>query len=331
MLTLCGAPGAGKTRLALALADAVTDAFAGGVFAVDLSAVTDAEVVATAIAQQIGLRETGPIHPATLLRDFLADRETLLFLDNFEQVVQAAPLLTGLLASCPRTKLLVTSRIPLNVTVEQVFEVLPLGLPDLALTQSPQSLRESPAVALFLQRAESVREGRTLSDEEVVAAAEVSVRLDGLPLALELAAARCRLLSPRTLLERLERRLELLTGGPRDVPERHQTLRGAIGWSYSILSPEEQAVFRRLAVFSAGCELGAAESVCANAGHAQISVLDAVHNLVASNLLQAVSGPGGTTRLRFLETIREYAQECLASSPGQIRSPANMPFTTSTS
>jgi predicted ATPase len=254
------------------------------------------------------------------LKESLQDKQMLLMLDNFEQVVAAAPLVAELLAACPRLKCLVTSRVVLHLRSEHEFPVPPLELPDPRRLPAVDTLSQYAAVALFIQRALAVKPDFRVNNTNAPAVAEICVRLDGLPLAIELAAARIKLLPPQAMLARLGRRLELLRGGARDVPDRHQTLRQAIAWSYNLLETGEQALFRRLAVFAMGCTLEAAEAVCQAvddpaAGPGQsLDVLDGVASLVDKSLLRQAEQASGEPRFRMLETIREYGLECLTMS-----------------
>ena len=246
----------------------------------------------------------------------------LLLLDNFEQVVAAAPVVAELLVGCPKLKVLVTSREVLRLSGEHEFPVPPLALPDLQRLPALEPLSQYAAVALFIQRALAVKPDFTVTNANAPAVAEICVRLDGLPLAIELAAARIRLLTPQAMLARLESRLQLLTGGARDVPTRQQTLRGTIAWSYDLLDEGERALFRRLAVFAGGCTLEAAEAVCQSArdpltGAGQalaVEVLDGLESLVGKSLMRPQEAPGGESRFTMLETIREYALEKLGES-----------------
>ena len=254
------------------------------------------------------------------LKESLQDKQMLLVLDNFEQVVAAAPLVAELLAACPRLKCLVTSRVVLRLSGEHEFPVPPLELPDPRRLPAVDTLSQYAAVALFIQRALAVKPDFRVDNANAPAVAEICVRLDGLPLAIELAAARIKLFPPQAMLARLGRRLELLRGGARDMPDRHQTLRHAIAWSYDLLEAGEQALFRRLAVFARGCTLEAAEAVCQAvhdpaAGPGQsLEVLDGVASLVDKSLLRQQEQASGEPRFRMLETIREYGLECLTAS-----------------
>ncbi|MGE3271136.1 MAG: LuxR C-terminal-related transcriptional regulator [Chloroflexota bacterium] len=313
LLTLTGVGGSGKTRLALRLAADLQGHFEDGVAFVPLAPVRDPGLVASAMVQALGIRDAGGRSPDQLLRAHLRDRHLLLVLDNFEHVVVAAQLVADLLASCPRLQVLVTSRAVLRVRGEHDLPVPPLSLPSGQTLPSAAGVAQSPAVRLFVERARMARAGFTLTDDNAVMVSEICRRLDGLPLAIELAAARLRHLTPVTLLARLERRLPLLTGGARDLPARQQTLRNTIDWSYDLLDGDEQALFRNLAVFTGGCTLEAAEAICAEGEADRAGVLGGLASLVDHSLI----GPeaiDGLPRFRMLETIREYAQEKLVES-----------------
>ncbi len=262
LLTLTGPGGTGKTRLGLQAAAELLEDFPQGVFFVALAPISDPELVLPTIVQTIGLRESGAAPLVESLGHFLAEKRLLLLLDNLEHLVEAAPSLGELLAAAPQLKLLVTSRVPVHLAAEHEFHVPPLGLPETSHLPEVSSLQQYAAVALFIDRACAVKADFAVTNTNAPAVAEICVRLDGLPLAIELAAARTKLLSPQALLARLEQSLDLLTGGPRDAPARQQTLRATIDWSYQLLGPNEQTLFARLAVFAGGCTLEAAEAVC---------------------------------------------------------------------
>ena len=325
LLTLTGPGGVGKTRLAIDAAAAAAGDFADGLAFVPLAAVADHHLVASAIAQGLGVREAGDQPLAERLRAFLRGRHLLLVLDNFEQVVEAAPLLADLLGAGPRLSLLVTSRARLRVSGEREFPVPPLALPAGGDARSAEDVGESAAVRLFVRRAQDVNPSFALSEANARAVAEICRRLEGLPLAIELAAARAKILPAPALLARLEQRLPLLTGGARDLPTRQQAMRDAIAWSHDLLSSEEQALFRRLAVFAGGFDLEAAEAVGTAAEGAPLDVLDGLSSLADQSLLRAEAGSGGAAgrgsgvdeghpRFVMLETIREYGLERLAAS-----------------
>jgi len=243
----------------------------------------------------------------------------LFLLDNFEHLIQAAPFVAELLAMSPNLKILVTSRAALHLYGEHEFPVPPLALPDSRSMPSVEALAQYPAVALFVQRAVAAKPDFELHRENALAIAEVCARLDGLPLAIELAAARVKVLSPSAMLTRLASRLQLLTGGARDLPQRQQTLRAAIDWSYDLLSPAEQKLFRRLSVFVGGCSLEGVEAVCDTKGDLNLDLLDGMASLVDKSLLQQVEQPNGDSRFVMLETIREYAREKLDASLEQAQ------------
>jgi predicted ATPase/class 3 adenylate cyclase len=309
LVTLTGPGGSGKTRLGLQAAAELVEGFPQGVFLVALEPIADPGLVLPTIAQTVGLKETGTAPVADSLKEFLAPKKVLLVLDNVEQLVEAAPQLADLLTAAPQLKLLVTSRTPLHVSAEHEFPVPPLALPDPAHLPELASLSQYESVALFVERARAVKADFAVTDTNAPAIAEICVKLDGLPLALELAAARAKLLSPQALLARLEQRFDLLTGGPRDMPARQQTLRGTIDWSYGLLGMEEQTLFVRLAVFVGGCTLEAAEAVCGPGG-----LLTGLSTLIDNNLLRQQEQPDGEPRFTMLESIRAYALERLEES-----------------
>ena len=313
LLTLTGPGGVGKTRLALAVALSLRDAYPDGVVFVDLSALNDAALVAPAVAWALGLREEDALGVHELLAAHLRDKRLLLALDNVEQVIEAAAPIADLVAACPLLAVLVTSRTALRVRAEQQFRVPPLDTPA-GPSLSATEMASYPAVRLFVARAQAVAPEFRLDADNAAAVAEVCRRLDGLPLAIELAAARVALLPPAALLGRLERRLGLLKGGPRDSPLRQQTLRATIDWSYTLLPEWEQALVRRFSVFSGGCTLEAAEAVALAAGTTDGDVWSGMELLVDHSLLQSLEQPDGQPRFRMLETIREYGLEQLAAS-----------------
>jgi predicted ATPase/class 3 adenylate cyclase len=299
LVTLTGPGGTGKTRLAVAAASVLLPRFANGVFFVELAPIRDPRLVVSEIARALGTRERGPRGPEEELIAHLESRALLLVLDNFEQVLEAAPVLARLLRACPALAILVTSRSALRLTGEQEFPVPPLELPP-PQARGAEELGRNESVALFVERARSVAPGFTITDGTAPDVADICRRLDGIPLAIELAAARTKLLGPHELLARLERRLSLLTGGPKDVPERQRTLRAAIEWSYDLLGEGERRLLARLAVFAGTFGLEAAEDVA----EADLETLSA---LIDCSLLRSVEH----SRFDMLETIREYAQERL--------------------
>jgi non-specific serine/threonine protein kinase len=321
LLTLTGTGGAGKTRLALQAAADLVEAFADGACFVSLAPVTEPGLVPSAICRALDVQQATDRTPLEALTHHLRDKHLLLLLDNFEQVLDAAPAVAAVLAACPRLKALVTSRAALHLSGEQQWPVPPLALPDAQHRPDPPTLSQYDAVALFIQRARAVRPDFRVTDENGPAVAAICARLDGLPLAIELAAARSTVLPPQALLARLGNRLATLTGGARDLPERQQTLRRTIDWSHDLLDAEERVLFRRLAVFAGGCTPEAAEAVCAAgddlAGPPPGAVLDGLAALVDQSLVQREAGGdalGREPRLVLLETVREYAQERLAAA-----------------
>jgi predicted ATPase len=316
LVTLTGPGGIGKTSLAVQVAADLVDAFPDGVWFVRLSALSDPALVVPTVAQTLGLREQGSQPFAEILREHLRERRLLLVLDNFEQVVGAAPEVAALLAAAPRLRVLVTSRVSLHLRGERDFPLAPLPLPDRGHLPSPERLTQYAAVALFVERAQAARPDFAVTAANAAAIAEICARLDGLPLALELAATRVKLLPPTALLARLSSRLTLLTGGPRDLEERQRTMRATIAWSVELLSPAERILFRRLAVFVGGCTLEAAEAVCAAPEGAEplaIDLLDGLGALVDQSLIQQYE-EGGTPRVGMLQVVREFALERLEQS-----------------
>ena len=320
LVTLTGPGGVGKTRLATAVASRVREDFPDGIWFIGLAPITDPALVASAVAQVLGVREASDEPFITRLTAFLRDKRVLLILDNFEHVAEAAPLIVELLAACPGLSILVTSRMRLRLTAEREHTVPPLSLPGPEVEPSRSRgdvatiLARSEAVRLFVERAQAVQEDFALTDANAAAVAAICRHLDGLPLAIELAAARVKVLPPPALLTRLERRLPLLTGGGRDLPARQRTMRDAIAWSYDLLSEDEQRLFRRLAVFVGGFTLQAAEAVCPVEGESSPGVLEGIAALVDNSLLRREDGPRGEPRYQMLETAREFALEHLAAT-----------------
>ncbi len=309
LLTLTGPGGTGKTRLGLQTAVELAEEFADGIWFVPLAAISDPDLVPSAIAQALGLKENALVSLQVNLKEFLRDKQMLLLLDNFEQIVAAAPLVTELLAACSQIKILITSRAALKVRWEHEFPVPPLSIP--SLNDSVTSLAQSPSVELFLERTRAVRPDFDLTDDNARVIAEICARLDGLPLALELAAARIRVLTPRAILQRLDQSLKLLSSGARDLPARQQTIRNTIEWSYNLLSQGEQALFRQLAVFVGGFMLEAAEAVSETLAASGFDVLDGIASLVDKSLLQQKEQTDGELRFSMLLTIKEYGLELL--------------------
>lgn len=310
LVTLTGPGGVGKTRLSLQVAAELVDDFSDGVWFVDLATLSDPALVPSTVSTVLGVKEVGGQSLLDSLKGYLASRDLLLVLDNFEQVTSAAPLLADLLKAAERLTLLVTSRATLHISGEHEVAVPPLSLPDLRALPTLERLNQYAAVDLFLQRCKAARADFQVTSATAAAVAEICVRLDGLPLALELAAARIKLFPPDALLQRLAHRLKLLTSGARDKDTRQQTLRGTIDWSYQLLTAEEQVLFARLGVFVGGWTMEAAEGVCGGADNLPLEVLDGLQSLLDKSLLQqeaTVHEP----RFRMLETIREYALERL--------------------
>src|SRR6266540_1966218 len=311
LLTLCGPGGTGKTRLALQVAVELLDDFPDGVVVVTLASISDPALVMPTIAKALGVMEAGDQPLVALLSDALRDQHLLLLLDNFEQVLPAAEEIAALLAATHGLKMIVTSRAALHLSWEREFAVPPLAAPDRALLPSLDQITRYDAVMLFVARAQAVNADFALTEENVAAVAEICRRLDGLPLAIELATARSKLFTPQTLLARLDRRLALLTGGSQDLPVRQRTLRSTIDWSYNLLEPWEQTLFARLAVFAGGCTVEMAEAVCSGIGDTATAVLDGLQSLVDKTLLQQTQGYTSESRFVMLETIHEYALELL--------------------
>src|SRR5260221_3730980 len=314
LLTITGTGGVGKTRLALEVAGVLRADFADGACFVPLAPVSDPARVMAAIAQALGLWEIAALPPEEQVQAALRERHLLLVLDNFEQVVQGAPQLTSLLASCPRLRILVTTRAALHLSGEYEFPVSPLAVPDLTQLPSSETLTQQDAVRLFVLRTQAIQPAFGVTPANARAIAEICVHLDGLPLAIELAAGRSKLLPPQALLKRLSHRLEVLTGGAQDLPSRQQTLRNTLQWSYDLLTETEQRLFRWLSIFVGGCTLEAAEAVCqaGQAGGEQASsVLEGIASLLDKSLVQQTERAGDAPRLVMLETIREFGLECL--------------------
>jgi len=321
LITLTGPGGTGKTRLAVQAAQAVSGQFAHGAHFVSLADDTTSERLIARIAQQLDVRAAGSLPLLVSVKDFLRDKQLLLILDNFEQLVAAAPVAADLLAGAPRLKIVATSRIALNLQGEHEFPVPPLSLPVAAAAGAPdaasagwQRLAENESAQLFVERARAAQPSFALTADNTPAVAEICRRLDGLPLALELAAARVKLLPPAAILARLAERdaLKLLTGGARDRPARHQTLRSTLEWSYDLLNPDETLLYARLGVFVGGFTLEAAEAVCNPDG--RLDMLEGVGGLLNNSLLRQTDAAGGEPRFGMLETIRAYALERLAAS-----------------
>ena len=326
LLTLTGPGGTGKTRLSLQLAARASDDFPDGVFFVALEPIRDPMLVAPRIASALGVAESTARTIDESLADWLRDKRLLLVLDNFEQVVAAAPIVADLLRAAPEIKAIVTSRAVLHVSGEQEYEVpgLPAppdpsqqsGLERMNLGGGPRAidltaLGQYAAVRLFIERAVAVRPGFSVTNENAPAVAAISARLHGMPLAIELAAARIKLLSPDAILVRLDHQLDVLAAGARDLPERQQTLRGAIAWSYDLLDDGGKRLLDRLSVFASGCDLASAEAVCGPSSEIGVDILDGLMALVDQSLIKVEETADGEPRFRLLDTIREYAAERL--------------------
>jgi len=315
LVTLTGPGGIGKTRLSIQMATALHDEYEHGVCFVDLAAVGDPERVPSVIAGQLDVAENADEAMEETLNKHLQNKQMLLVLDNYEQIVEAAPVVGDLLAAAPRLKVIVTSRELLQLSGEHNFSVPPLGLPDLGRRDTVAAISQYEAVALFVQRAEAVRPGFEIDDDNAPVVAEICVRLDGMPLAIELAAARVAIFSAEQLLERLGNRLKTVSSKLRDLPDRQRTLRGTIDWSFDLLDEDEKTLFARLAVFQGGRTLEAAEAVCEGGAEElpplKIDVADGLESLVHKSLLRQAEGRTGDPRFEMLETIHEYACEHL--------------------
>jgi predicted ATPase/class 3 adenylate cyclase/Tfp pilus assembly protein PilF len=314
LITLTGPGGTGKTRLALQAAADLLEDFPDGTFFAPLATLTEAELFLPAVAETLGVRETAEQRFDEILKDYFHERQLLLLLDNFEQILGAAPAVTELLAGAPGLKVLATSRAPLGLYGEHEFPVPPLTLPDLERPPPLERLTQYEAVGLFLERARAVKPDFAITNENAPAVAEICVRLDGLPLAIELAAARIKMLPPKAMLQRLSSRLKFLTGGARDLPERQRTLRATIEWSHALLDEGEHLLFARLAVFSGGRTLEAIEAICDVEGDLPVEAFEGVSSLLDKSLLRQEEGPEGEPRFVMLETVHEFAREKLQES-----------------
>ena len=314
LVTLTGPGGVGKTRLAIQVAATARERFADGVVFVPLAAVRDPALVLPSIGQVLGVRE-GPAQPWVRLGLALRERQILLVLDNFEQVIDAAPMVAEVLGQCPELTMLVTSRARLRIAGEREFPIPTFAVPERGLNPSFDQLARSEPVRLFAERARSVKPEFSLTEENAPLVADICRRLDGLPLAIELAAARARVLPLAAMQARMERRLPLLTGGGRDLPERQQTMGATIAWSYDLLPPSEQRFVRQVSVFVGGFTLEAATAVIGHEPDQTIDTLDLVTALVEKSLLRPTHPPDDDDpRYLMLETIREFAEERLEAS-----------------
>jgi predicted ATPase len=319
LLTLIGPGGTGKTRLALQLAADVVERFGNGVFFVSLAPIRDWELVVPTILRTLGLREQPGASPLETLTDYLREKELLLVLDNFEHLLAASAAVAGLLETAPDLCLLITSRTPLRLQAERAHRVPQLAVPDLRKPAVAKDVLDYESVRLFVARARAAAVDFAVTDMNAEAVAEICVRLDGLPLAIELAAPRVRTLTPPALLRRLDQRLTLLTGGAQDADPRQRTLRGTIAWSHDLLLANEKTLFARLSVFVGGCRLDAAEAVCDFDGTFGDGLLDALDSLVQKSLVRQRADSDGEPRFWMLETIREFGLELLESS-GELES-----------
>lgn len=318
LLSLTGPGGTGKTRLGLQLASHLMDNYSDGVFFVDLSAARDADSLFAAVARTIGLREISDRNMSDEIKKYLANRKTLMVLDNFEQLTKAAPDIYNLLLSSPQLKIIITSREALRLRGEQIFPVPPLQLPDTTrLREAVSEIMKNESVQFFAERAQSATPEFKITEENIISVVEICRRLDGLPLAIELAAARINVFSPDALLKRMDKKLKLLRGGARDLPERQQTLRDTIDWSYEMLSPDEQNLFALVSVFPE-CTFEQVEAVAEKTGridNARVDIIDLLSSLVNKSLIRVSGMENGSRRLKMLETIREYASGKLEEDP----------------
>jgi len=317
LVTITGPGGIGKTRLAVQAASELIEHFPEAVHFVALASQGDPSLIPSMIVQALGIREAGGHSAIEILREYLQDASRapmLLLLDNFEHVIQAAPSVADLLATAAHLKIMVTSQAALHVYGEHEFPLPPLALPDSRSKASVDVLSQCPAVALFVQRAVAAKPDFELNRENAAAVSEICARLDGLPLAIELAAARVKVLSPSLMLTRLANRLQLLTGGAQDLPQRQRTLRATMDWSYDLLSAAEKKLFRRLSAFAGGCNLEGVEAVCDTKGDLDSNLLDGMASMLDKSLVQQVEQVKGESRFAMLETIREYALEKLTAS-----------------
>ena len=335
LLTLTGAPGVGKTRLALHVAATLRHGFADGVFWVALASISDPRLVPTALAQAMGITEVAGYDLVEHLKDQLRDKQVLLALDNCEHLPAVASAIDDILSATTRLKMLTTSRVRLRIYGEHEYEVQPLTLPNLRNPPLSHELARSPAVELFVARAQAIKHDFALTDDNALAVATICNQLDGLPLAIELAAARSKLFTPQTLLARLDSRLELLTKSAWNLPPRQQTLRSTLDWSYELLNEHEQTLFARMSVFVGGCALAAVEHVCGQPAPSSQEeafgpvvsspsplqpvplLLDVLESLLDHSLLRQVLPAHGEPRFAMLQTIRDYALDRLTARRGR--------------
>ena len=325
LVTMTGVGGVGKTTLSQSVIAQISDYFSDGVYFIELAPVTNPKLIASTIASNLGIREAGDTPIFEALKDYLREREILLVIDNFEQVADGAQEIAGLLKSSKNLKILVTSRVLLHLSAEVEFIVPPLAVPsekllgDYAKTGAVEpeifdDLSKYEAVQLFVSRAQKVKPAFSVTTENISKVAEICTKLDGLPLAIELAAARIKFMSPRSILAKLESQLNLLTGGARDLPARQQTIRGTISWSYDLLEENERRLFERLGIFAGGFTLEAAEKVAGESENSSFSTLDSITSLIEQSLLVSNETADGDVRFRMLEVVREYALEALEKS-----------------
>ncbi len=312
LVTLTGIGGTGKTSLSLVVARKLLREFKDGVYFVELENINSQESLISALAYTLEVPESPEQSLLEGLKEYLKEKNLLLVLDNFEQLISAAPVIAEIIKAAPKVRVLTSSRIALRLSVEKEYSIEPLAVPDLDSAKlNTLALTKFPAVQLFVERAMAARPSFVMSGEHAQAVAEICVKLDGLPLAIELAAARIRALTPQMILARLNQRLKLLTSGSKDLPARQQTLRGAIDWSYNLLGVGEQQLFTRLAVFAGGCRLDTVDQVCNHAGDLLVDPLDGLETLLNNNLLRQHEEAGGEMRYSMLQTLREYALEKL--------------------
>ena len=312
LLTLTGPGGVGKTRLALQIAARMREDYPDGIYLVDLAPVSDPNLVSSRIIQILGIKETLICTPLEDIKEQLRSQKCLLVLDNFEQVISAAVLVSELISSLPNLHVLVTSREALRIYGEREYPVPPLILPDPTFNKTYSELSSNESITFFTQRATASNPGFRLNEDNIEKVAEICIRLDGLPLAIELAAARIKFFSPKYLLNLLNDSLTTLTLGPRDISSRHQTLRAALDWSYKLLTEEEKILFSRLSIFQGGRTLEAVEVVCGQGLSG--NVLNVIESLYNKNLITQKEGANGEPRFIFLETVHQYARECLHQS-----------------